>query len=574
VFTNPKEGTGPGGRGWVSSGGYHCLCIWDPDNQISLQVQYHVWLWEQWNGPVPDGMVIHHKDFDRLNNVIENFVCVTRRDHLLIHRGWFLGENGEWMKRCRHCGKEGNVETGYTTFPSGTMRSVCDDCAREIDRTKRANDPELARAKKNAYYKRNRDKLVKQARDWRASHPDETVASQKKWKDTHPKDELTMEQDRVNSRARYAALTAEQKAERVAKKRARRAANRALVAVVLLSVASLCYAQIPAAVDGVYLPAPDCGFGLFYCPQETANETWTFAAMRDAGCNTLAVQARPLPGQQTGTAAEAIARELNNAAQVGLLDPTIPVICYSVDPPDVVAAKSLKDPTLKWPELIQQSVDEPNHTQEATLRQYRDAAHALGLRIGTAVAGYVCTGYTQELPWCAPEDVGKPVPGMGMYLDFWVCLVGTWGEGTREAAKAQGAELGAYLAYPSSIVLDRWTCGLWAWKARVRMVLLWAALNKQVGWDYSRVAENPAGAAQQPGLVGIAAGIIDYRVLQAVRDLHTAKTDEWLASVEAQVPLNWWPRNYVKDNQDKEVPTIDMDKIRAEGLAFLKEAQR
>ena len=340
----------------------------------------------------------------------------------------------------------------------------------------------------------------------------------------------------------------------------------------LIAVPAFAFVQEHPSLDGVPLPNMDCGVGCFYTPAETANETWTFAALRDAGCNTFAPQARTLPGQPEGseTAAQNIAREVNSAARVGLLDCRFPVICYSVGPADVLEANRLRNPALEWPELVIASVDEPNHTQEATLRQYRDDAHAVGLRIGTAVAGYVCTGYTTAEPWCAPKDAGQQVPGMGQYLDLWVLLVGTWGEATRVAAKAQGAEVGAYLAYPSSIILDRWTCGLWAWRARVTTMLLWAALNKQASWDYSRAREAPEGHCAQPGLCGVRDGTLDYRVLQAVRDLHTPEGDKWLAGVEAQIDLGWWPRGYVKDNQDREVPTVDMDRVRAEGLALLR----
>lgn len=348
-----------------------------------------------------------------------------------------------------------------------------------------------------------------------------------------------------------------------------------LLLLSILASPAFAFVQEPPSLNGVSLPNMDCGVGLFYCPQETANETGTLAAMRDAGCNTFAPQARPLPGQTTPeSAGAAIARQVNSAARVGLLDVRFPLVCYSVVPADVVEANTLRDPAIQWPELIQQSVDEPSALQEATLRDYRDKAHAAGLRIGTAVAGYVCTGYTQSLPWCEPEGVGKLIPGMGKYLDLWVLLVGTWGEATREAAQAQGAEIGAYLAYPSSTVLDRWTCGLWAWRARVRTVLLWAALNKQAAWDYSRVREAPGGSCAQPGLSGVRDGTLDYRVLQAVRDLHIPEADRWLAGVEARVDLGWWPHSYVATNQDKEVPTVDMDNVRADGLALLKEAAR
>lgn len=98
------------------------------------------------------------------------------------------------------------------------------------------------------------------------------------------------------------------------------------------------------------------------------------------------------------SAGAAIARQVNNAARVGLLDCRFPVICYCVGPADVVEANRLREPGAEWPELVVQSVDEPNHTQEATLRQYQAAAHAAGLRIGTALAGYVAVGYDEALP--------------------------------------------------------------------------------------------------------------------------------------------------------------------------------
>jgi len=47
---------------------------------------YYVYLWEQENGEVPNGYVIHHinkiSDDDRL----ENLACITRKEHINIHR--------------------------------------------------------------------------------------------------------------------------------------------------------------------------------------------------------------------------------------------------------------------------------------------------------------------------------------------------------------------------------------------------------------------------------------------------------------------------------------------------------
>ena len=46
----------------------------------------HVAMWEHEAGrEVPPGCVIHHLDWNKSNNIIENLVCVTVSEHNLIH---------------------------------------------------------------------------------------------------------------------------------------------------------------------------------------------------------------------------------------------------------------------------------------------------------------------------------------------------------------------------------------------------------------------------------------------------------------------------------------------------------
>lgn len=348
--------------------------------------------------------------------------------------------------------------------------------------------------------------------------------------------------------------------------------------MVSLALLLLSLAGPVAAYDLDDLPQPEVGFGFYYSPGrcQYGLERRYFEDMRDHGCNTVTVQAHGVTGQPVEpTAAERIARQVNLACEVGLADQRFPILCYSVGPQDVVDAQRYRKPDLTWPELIVQTIDEPNHTQEATLRKYHAEAHAAGLRNGTAVAGYVCTGYTQELPWCAPEDAGKPVPGVGQYIDIWVILVGTLNRDVQRAAVRNRAPVGSYLAYPSSPILDRWTFGLWAWRARTKINLLWAYIDKQDGWDYSRVTETLTGPVTRC-YPGYAEGITDYRVLQAVRDLHTPEARHWLRSVERETSLGWWPRGYVRppEEQAAQVPTVDLDAVRAQGLALLNAAER
>jgi hypothetical protein len=45
-----------------------------------------VFVWESHFGPVPRGCVIHHGDFDSLNDDRDNLQCLTRSAHLKIHQ--------------------------------------------------------------------------------------------------------------------------------------------------------------------------------------------------------------------------------------------------------------------------------------------------------------------------------------------------------------------------------------------------------------------------------------------------------------------------------------------------------
>lgn len=126
----------------------------------------HVYVWEHYNGKVPKGCDIHHKDFNKDNNSIDNLALMDRGKHHSLHgkswteerykrqienlnvnarpraSEWHGSEIGkEWHKehygkmkdafyqkkifKCDNCGKEFEaIDKGRNRFCSGSCRSA------------------------------------------------------------------------------------------------------------------------------------------------------------------------------------------------------------------------------------------------------------------------------------------------------------------------------------------------------------------------------------------------------------------------------------------------------------------
>lgn len=88
----------------------------------------HCIIWEKHNGKIPPGMQIHHKDFNKLNNEIENLQLVTPIEHKRIHSGCIF-INNEWEKPCKICKeyKKCNKENWY--YSRGWINGkICKKC--------------------------------------------------------------------------------------------------------------------------------------------------------------------------------------------------------------------------------------------------------------------------------------------------------------------------------------------------------------------------------------------------------------------------------------------------------------
>ena len=56
-----------------------------------IQMQRLVWI--KVNGAIPVDCVIHHKDFDRTNNTLENLELMTKKVHDKLHLNVRMGLN-------------------------------------------------------------------------------------------------------------------------------------------------------------------------------------------------------------------------------------------------------------------------------------------------------------------------------------------------------------------------------------------------------------------------------------------------------------------------------------------------
>ena len=115
----------PGGYGHVTAKGYRR--VYDP-NERRLRME-HVLVWEQHNGPVPDGHQVHHINHDKLDNRIENLQLVNTVEHKRIHSGCEQ-RDGEWWNPCKLCGefKPINTQHWYISREGWPQYGRCRPC--------------------------------------------------------------------------------------------------------------------------------------------------------------------------------------------------------------------------------------------------------------------------------------------------------------------------------------------------------------------------------------------------------------------------------------------------------------
>ena len=64
----------------------------------TIRKRMHIYVWEYYNGKIPKGYEVHHKDFDRSNNDISNLQLLTRSEHRKLHSESLTQEQRDWKR--------------------------------------------------------------------------------------------------------------------------------------------------------------------------------------------------------------------------------------------------------------------------------------------------------------------------------------------------------------------------------------------------------------------------------------------------------------------------------------------
>jgi hypothetical protein len=127
----------------------------------------HRIIWEESNGPVPDGFELHHINGDEQDNRLENLQMLSPSDHQRLHKGWIRDGEGNWLKPCPICKQYKNIDTEYYRRKRGPLALTyggigeCRTCNKIQSRKYQAENIELIKAKRKAYYQDNKEKLRK-----------------------------------------------------------------------------------------------------------------------------------------------------------------------------------------------------------------------------------------------------------------------------------------------------------------------------------------------------------------------------------------------------------------------------
>ena len=115
----------PNGSVWLDDRGYPNITIHGRRRRL------HIVIWEEANGAIPKGFIIHHKDKNKESYKLSNLELMTRSDHNKVHKGWTKTE-GVWThKQCYKCSRSLPLDNFYQR-KSGDAVSSCKECSKKL----------------------------------------------------------------------------------------------------------------------------------------------------------------------------------------------------------------------------------------------------------------------------------------------------------------------------------------------------------------------------------------------------------------------------------------------------------
>lgn len=112
-------------------------------------LRMHIYVWRHFNGPIPKGFHVHHKDENTWNNRIENLELVKSNKHQSYHSKKRIIENPEWFKKFVENGQKGakkwhGSEEGIEWHkehakrmgfgkPKEPIKKKCEQCGNEFE---------------------------------------------------------------------------------------------------------------------------------------------------------------------------------------------------------------------------------------------------------------------------------------------------------------------------------------------------------------------------------------------------------------------------------------------------------
>lgn len=76
----------------------------------------HRYVWTKYNGPIPQGFVIHHIDGNKLNNKLDNLQMMTAKEHLALHKKERISNGYKSRKNSKNLVKCNETNMTYNTI--------------------------------------------------------------------------------------------------------------------------------------------------------------------------------------------------------------------------------------------------------------------------------------------------------------------------------------------------------------------------------------------------------------------------------------------------------------------------